>query len=42
MGLYLFVLTGQSDIEKVLVIPEFPKGSADVTLKVVPAEAELF
>ena len=37
----LVVITGKSYVEKVLLIPELPKGPADVGLEVIPLEAEL-
>jgi len=36
----LTVITGESNIEKVFLFPEFSKSDTNVRLKVVPAEAE--
>jgi len=37
----LFIITSQSHIKKVLFLPKILESSADVGLKVVPAETEL-
>ena len=36
----LIVITGQSYVEKVFLVPELPKGPTDVGLEVVPLQAE--
>ncbi len=38
--LYLVALTGQGHVEKVPVVPEVLEGVADISLEVVPFEAE--
>jgi len=38
--LNLTVITGESNIEKVFLLPEFSKSDTDVRLKIIPAEAE--
>ena len=42
MGRQLLILTGQRDVEELLLFANVPKCRADVPLKVVPLEAELF
>ena len=37
----LIVITGQSYVKKVLLVPELPKGPTNVGLEVVPLQAEL-
>ena len=39
--LNLRVITGESYIKKVLLLPQLPEGNTDVGLEVVPLEAEL-
>ena len=41
VSFYLIVITGQSYVKKVLLVPELPKGPTDVGLEVVPLQAEL-
>ena len=36
----LIVITGQSYVEKVFLLPKLPKGPADVGLEVIPLQAE--
>ena len=42
VGRQLLILTGQRDVEELLLFANVPKCRADVPLKVVPLEAELF
>jgi hypothetical protein len=41
MSLNLFIITGQSNIKKVLVITEFFESIANIALKIIPTQAEL-
>ena len=42
MGLHLVtILTGQSHISKVKVLPQIPKGFVNIGIKVIPLEAKL-
>ena len=38
----LFVVTGQSHVEKVIFFSDFSEGETDVSLEIIPLEAELF
>ena len=38
----LLLLARQGHVEQVLVVPQLPKGGADVGLEVIPLQAELF
>ena len=40
--LQLLILTGQGDVEEVLVLPELPEGPADIRLEIIPPQTELF
>ena len=40
MGLQLRVVTGESDIKKIFLLPQVPEGGAHVGLKVIPTEAK--
>ena len=42
VGLDLLIITGQSHIEEVFVVPQFTERCGDVGFKVVPPKAELF
>ena len=42
VGLDLLIITGESHVEKVFIITELLEGTADIFLKIVPFQTELF